>query len=64
MPQKTPCRSDNAGGGVSYTRRLDINPHGALTSKAAYPSQRSFMARATAPSIVLPYTVSLRTYKP
>jgi hypothetical protein len=27
--------------GHQHTRRLDINPHGALTSEAAYPSQRS-----------------------
>jgi len=40
--QHTPCRSCIAGGGVSYTRRITTNLHGALTSKAAYPLQRSF----------------------
>jgi hypothetical protein len=38
---KTPCRLSSSGGGQPRTRRLEPTPHGALTSRGAYPLQHS-----------------------
>src|SRR5262249_17436668 len=49
--EKTPCRSHTSGGGISDALPGNTSG-GALTSREASPSQRSFRARATASEII------------